>query len=395
MADLNGVFKGDNVVNYGKDAVAKVDAAKEALNAAVASNIGDQCAAALDQGYEALEYAKTSIADYAALDEAYNQLGADIEEYSDVAPAATLAKANELYDTIEKTLTAQDKTNEEVEYLIDRAKYYGAAFKVPDTEGASVDNPIDLTEMIINSTFDTVGDFTGWSGSGFGAGGDQDQSAERYSMGFDTYQDIAGLPAGYYVAYVQAFYRHGSSEVDYAKYTGEQESDKEAYFYATSSVESAEMPIAFCSEGAVPSGTDWVSGATSAVGSGYVNPNTMVAFGVWCNQFSDDSTPLDKYTNGAIYYNHVLPVQVGEDGKLRIGVKKDGNVDADWFICDNFRLYYIGTEGPDPAIDSAIKGVEIDNTTAAAKGIYNLAGQKLAAPVKGFNIINGQKYFVK
>jgi len=156
------------------------------------------------------------------------------------------------------------------------------------------------------------------------------------------------------------------------------------------------MPIAFCSEGAVPSGTDWVSGATSAVGSGYVNPNTMVAFGVWCNQFSDDSTPLDKYTNGAIYYNHVLPVQVGEDGKLRIGVKKDGNVDADWFICDNFRLYYIGTEGPDPAIDSAIKGVELDNNTiVAAKGIYNLAGQKLAAPVKGFNIINGQKYFVK
>ena len=398
MADLNGVFKGDNVVNYGKDAVAKVDAAKEALNAAVASNIGDQCAAALDQGYEALEYAKTSIADYAALDEAYNQLGADIEEYSDVAPAATLAKANELYDTIEKTLTAQDKTNEEVEYLIDRAKYYGAAFKVPDTWGASVDNPIDLTEMIVNADFETDDDHVseGWSGSGFGRGGDKANSAERYSMGFNTYQDIAGLPAGYYVAYVQAFYRHGSSEADYAKYTGEQESDKEAYFYATSSVESAEMPIAFCSEGAVPSGTDWVSGATSAVGSGYVNPNTMVAFGVWCNQFSDDSTPLDKYTNGAIYYNHVLPVQVGEDGKLRIGVKKDGNVDADWFICDNFRLYYIGTEGPDPAIDSAIKGVELDNNTiVAAKGIYNLAGQKLAAPVKGFNIINGQKYFVK
>ena len=396
MAELNGVFKGDNVVNYGKDAETKVNAAKEALNAAVASNDGEQCAAALDQGYEALEYAKTSIADYAALDEAYNQLGADIEEYSDIAPAATLAKANELYDTIEKTLTAQDKTNEEVEYLIDRAKYYGAAFKVPDTEGASIDNPIDLTEMIVNNSFDVQDDYSGWSGSGFGSGGDKDLSAERYSMGFDTYQDISGLPAGYYVAYVQAFYRHGSSEVDYAKYTGEQESDKEAYFYATSSVESAEMPIAFCSEGAVPSGTDWVSGATSAVGSGYVNPNTMVAFGVWCNQFSDDSTPLDKYTNGAIYYNHVLPVQVGEDGKLRIGVKKDGNVDADWFICDNFRLYYIGTEGPDPAIDSAIKGVELDNNTiVAAKGIYNLAGQKLAAPVKGFNIINGQKYFVK
>ena len=396
LADLNTVFTGDNVVMYGKDAEAKVNAAKEALNAAVASNDGDVCAAALDQGYEALEYAKTSINDYNALDEAYSNLGASIEEYSETAPANVLAKANELFDNIEKALSAQDKTNEEVEYMIDRANYYAAAFLVPDTEGASVDTPIDLTEMIVNSTFDTIGDFTGWSGSGFGAGGTQSTNAERYEMGFDTYQDLAGLPAGYYVAYVQAFYRHGSSGDDYDKFTGVKESDKEAYFYATSSVENAEMPIAFCSEAAVPSGTEWLFGATSSVGSGLVIPNTMEAFTTWCNQYSDEVTPLDKYTYGAIYYNHVLPVQVGEDGKLRIGVKKDGNVGSDWFICDNFRLYYIGTAGPDPAIDSAIKGVEIDNNTiVAAKGIYNLAGQKLAAPVKGFNIINGQKYFVK
>jgi len=399
MAELNAVFTGDNVTIYGKDAVEKINTAKDALNAAVASNDGDKCAAALDQGYEALEYAKTSITDYAALEEAYNQLGTDIEEYSDIAAASTLAKANELYDTIERTLTAQDKTNEEVEYYIDRAKYYGAAFKVPDTEGASVDNPINLTEMIVNSTFDTVGDFTGWSGSGFGAGGTTSTNAERYEMGFDTYQDIAGLPAGYYVAYVQAFYRHGSSTDDYAKFTGEKESDKEAYFYATSSIETAEMPIAYTSSGAVPSGTDWVSGATSAVGSGYVMPNTMEAFNVWCQQEDTIATPLDKYTKmyedsdfGSAYYNHILPVQVGEDGKLRIGVKKDGNVGSDWFICDNFRLYYIGTEGTDPAI--GIKGVELDGETAV-NGIYNLAGQKLAAPMKGFNIINGKKYFVK
>ena len=395
MAELNGVFTGDNVTMYGKDAEAKVNAAKEALNAAVASNDGDVCAAALDQGYEALEYAKTSIADYAALDAAYNQLGADIEEYSDIAPASTLAKANELYENIEKALTAQDKTNEEVEYMIDRATYYGAAFKVPDTEGASIDNPIDLTEMIVNSSFDVQDDWTGWSGSSWGAGGDKSTSAERYSMGFDTYQDIAGLPAGNYVAYVQAFYRHGSSTADYAKFSGEEESTLEAYFYATSSVETAEMPVLYCSDGRVPTGTEWVSGNTSGSGTGYVMPNTMVSFGVWCEQIAEEVTPLDKYTFGAIYYNHLLQVKVGEDGKLRIGAKKTGNVDADWFICDNFRLFYIGTEGPDPAIDSAIKGVELDNNNVAVKAIYNLAGQKLSAPTKGFNIINGQKYFVK
>ena len=315
-----------------------------------------------------------------------------------------MAKANELFDSIEKALSAQDKTNAEVEYMIDRAKYYAAAFLVPDTEGASVDNPIDLTEMIVNADFETDDSHVseGWSGSGFGRGGQTANGAERYQMGFDTYQDIAGLPAGYYVAYVQAFYRHGNSTDDYAKFTGEQESTKEAYFYVTTSNGTEEMPIAYTSSGAVPSGTDWVSGNTSSVGSGYVIPNSMLSFDVWSQQEATEATPLDKYTKksedsefGAAYYNHLLPFQLGDDGKVRIGVKKDGNIGSDWFICDNFRLYYIGTEGPDPAIDSAIKGVEIDNTTAAAKGIYNLAGQKLAAPVKGFNIINGQKYFVK
>lgn len=405
LAELNTVFTGDNVVMYGKDAEAKVNAAKEALNAAVASNDGDVCAAALDQGYEALEYAKTSINDYNALDEAYSNLGASIEEYSETAPASTLAKANELFDSIEKALSAQDKTNAEVEYMIDRAKYYAAAFLVPDTEGASVDNPIDLTEMIVNADFETDDDHVseGWSGSGFGRGGQTANGAERYQMGFDTYQDLAGLPAGYYVAYVQAFYRHGNSTDDYAKFTGEQESDKEAYFYVTTSNGTEEMPIAYTSSGAVPSGTDWVSGNTSSVGSGYVIPNSMLSFDVWSQQEATEATPLDKYTKksedsefGAAYYNHLLPFQLGDDGKVRIGVKKDGNIGSDWFICDNFRLFYIGTEGPDPAIDSAIKGVELDNNTiVAAKGIYNLAGQKLAAPVKGFNIINGQKYFVK
>ena len=67
-------------------------------------------------------------------------------------------------------------------------------------------------------------------------------------------------------------------------------------------------------------------------------PNTMQAMQLWCDQVSEEPSPADKYTNGALYYNHLLQVKVAEDGKLRIGVKKDGNIGSDWFICDNFRL---------------------------------------------------------
>ena len=160
-------------------------------------------------------------------------------------------------------------------------------------------------------TFDTVNDFTGWSGSGFGAGGTTSTNAERYAMGFDTYQDLSGLPAGHYVAYVQAFYRHGNSSSDYSKFSGAATSDKEAYFYATSSIETVEKEVDFCSDGRVPTGTEWVgSVSTSESGSGYIMPNTMQAMQLWCDQVSETTSVMDKYTNGALYYNHLLQVQV-------------------------------------------------------------------------------------
>ena len=388
---LNNVF--ENGVG-GKDAEQKVADALQTLADAVASNDGDKCIDAITVGKEALTYAQKSVEDYTALETAWGDLSESIITYGETAAPDVLSKANTVFDQIQNTLEKMNLTNEEVEALIDRANYYISALKITvDTTGASVDNPIDLSEVIVNSTFDTVGDFTGWS-SGFGAGGTTSTNAECYEKGFNVYQDLSGLPAGYYVVYVQAFYRHGNSSDDYAKYSGSATSNKEAYFYATSSIEAVETEVAYCSEGRVPTGTEWVGTvATSESGTGYIMPNTMQAMQLWCNQTSEEASELDKYTNGALYYNHFVQVKVGEDGKLRIGVKKDGNIGADWFICDNFRLYYIGTAGTDPAINSGIEDIVANEK--AIVGIYNLAGQKLAAPVKGLNIINGKKYFVK
>jgi hypothetical protein len=385
---LNSVFE-ENV--GGKDAEQKVADALQGLADAVASNDGDKCLEAITIGEAALEYAKKSVEDYTALEAVWGDLSEAIITYGETATPDIVAKANTVFDQIQSALEKMNLTNEEVEALVDQANYYASALKVPDTTGASPENPVDLSEMIVNSTFDTVGDFTGWSGSGFGAGGTTSTNAERYSMGFDTYQDIAGLPAGFYVVYVQAFHRHGFSGDDWAKYTGTQTSSKEAYFYATSSEGTVETEIAYCSSGAVAKTETWPSGGTSDV-SDYVIPNTMLAMNTWCQQVSEEAGEFDRYTNGALYYNHLLQVQVGEDGKLRIGVKKDGNVDGDWCIFDNFRLYYVGANA-DPAVDSGIENIVANEK--AVVGIYNLAGQKLAAPVKGLNIINGKKYFVK
>lgn len=388
---LNNVFK-DAV--GGKDAEQKVADALQALADAVASNDGDKCLEAITVGKEALTYAQKSVEDYTALEIAWGDLSESIITYGETAAPDVLSKANTVFDQIQNALEKMNLTNEEVEALIDRANYYISALKITvDTTGASVDNPIDLSEVIVNSTFDTVNDFTGWS-SGFGAGGTTSTNAECYSKGFDVYQDLAGLPAGYYVAYVQAFHRHGDSNSDYSKFSGTATSTKEAYFYVTTSDGTAETEIAYCSAGRVPTGTEWVGDvATAGSGTGYIMPNTMAAFKVWSEQVTEEAGALDKYTNGAAYYNNLVQTKVGEDGKLRIGVKKDGNIDADWCIFDNFRLYYIGTAGTDPAINSGIENIVANEK--AVVGIYNLAGQKLSAPMKGFNIINGKKYFVK
>ena len=386
---LNNVF--ENGIG-GKDAEQKVADALKGLADAVASNNGDKCLEAITVGTEALAYAQKSIEDYAALETAWNDLSEVVETYAETASPEVLAQANAVFDKIQSALEKMNLTNEEAEELIDQATYYISAVKIPDTTGASPENPIDLSEVIVNNSFDTQDDFSGWSGSGFGSGGTKSTNAERYSMGFDTYQDIAGLPAGYYVAYVQAFYRHGSSGDDYSKFTGASESTKEAYFYVTTSEGTVETEVAYCSSAAVPQTESWVSGGTSTVGTGLVIPNTMLAMNVWSQQTTEEAGEFDRYTKKAKYYNHLIQTKVGEDGKLRIGVKKDGNVGSDWFICDNFRLYYVGANA-DPAVDSGIENIVANEK--AVVGIYNLAGQKLSAPMKGFNIINGKKYFVK
>ena len=44
---------------------------------------------------------------------------------------------------------------------------------------------------------------------------------------------------------------------------------------------------------------------------------------------------------------------------------------------------------------SGIETVDTETASAAKEGVFNLAGQRLSAPRKGLNIINGRKVLVK
>ncbi len=200
------------------------------------------------------------------------------------------------------------------------------AWKLKGLEGATAEDPRDGSNLIVNATFDVIGDFTGWSGTAFGAGGTTSTCAEHYNKTYDTYQDIEGLPAGRYKFSVQGYYRRGSASNDWSLQTSENpDAQRYAIFYiVTGENDTTSVPIVSASSGAVVTS---FGGATSSVGD-YVIPNTMEAANYW-------------FQNG--YYMNEINLILEDGGDVRIGVKKDAKInDNDWSIFDNFSLLYYG-----------------------------------------------------
>lgn len=365
--------------SYGTPAVEKVNAAKAALEAVKGSANVDACIAALDGGKEALEYAQKSVSLYAQLSASLDDLANSMDEYQEIATEESMMNAAELFDTAIEGLDNASMTNEEAEELLNKVQAACAALKLPDYSDASEDNPVDMTSAIVNPSFDILNDFTGWSGSGFGVGGDQSTCAERYDMNYDTYQDIFGLPAGYYIVRVQGFYRRGSNDNEALINSENPDSALNAKVYATSSDDAKEIPVAARNS---DSSAENFTSSWYVLLNGRYYPDSMLAADDWFQQENESGRP---------YYLNSLIVKVGNDGKLRIGVKKDVHIEADWTIVDNWQLFYLGEETP-----TAIRSIENSEASKnVVNGIYNLAGQKLLAPQKGLNIINGKKVYIK
>ncbi len=188
---------------------------------------------------------------------------------------------------------------------------------------ASISNPVDATFFIQDPNFGrNDGRFSAWQGSPVKGGDNANMNAEKWNTNFDIYQDLAGLPNGYYKLSAQGYYRAGNG--------GATAMDQNAYLYA-GEVSTPLMNIN------AHAGDPVISGNTSDVpGLGLV-PNNM-------------ATASTAFSAG-LYADNNLMVQV-TDGTLRIGVKKDVLIAADWTIFDNFELYYLGNI--DPALLAAV-----------------------------------------
>ena len=237
------------------------------------------------------------------------QIEAAEAEGIDVAEA--VAVYNNLY------ATAEDIDNATVALMTARLQQ--------EAEGASLENPVDLTaQMLVNPTYDSNAT-TGWSGSspGYGSG-----AAEFFNTTFNYYQKVRGAAKGVYTVKVQGFYRAGDGWANV----------KDAY--SRKDVRNVKL--------------------FTAVGEDTIYTNLMNAFddasdqqlgiggdggereceGLWIPNNMEGAAGY--FSEG--HYVNSLVFGVDNGGSVNIGLFKTVGVGSDWTMFDNWSVEYVGAE---------------------------------------------------
>ena len=336
-----------------------------------------------------------------------------------------------------------DQLNEYMNEL--QAPINAAIFAQLGADNASETNPVDVTCLLVNPSFE-YGPNYGWTHTD-----GIDATINEYGRGnaelwnkdpFDFYQIVRSLPAGAYQVNVRALYRDGGSVGDATSgpyynwwYVAGQEmsewANKNVVLYASNGTKEANDYIKSVCDGQFtePSFTGYFNTFT---GGSYTVGNNG-AFLLYEDLTSEDSLDVTDPDNGEIYYDvtidmenpaypfdtkvvdgddvffypssmagvykrfqlspeaycNSVQIMVEDNGELRIGIRKDVAIGSDWVIFDDFQLLYLGT-----AVPSGIENVQ--NAEPVMQGaLYNLAGQSVGADYRGIVICGGKKYLNK
>ena len=240
----------------------------------------------------------------------------------------------------------------------------------------------NVTGLLTNPNF--TGNTNGWTYQKLGGPNNDglkygNNVAECYEQAFDVYQEVNGLPAGTYEVSVQGFYRPAGNATWSAAWgvEGDATNDVLAYVYGNDGM--AKLPH---------------------VADGLQDEN----IGEDCAQLTAGGADLEgKYVcNGkksaelimadGTSYLMTVKCYVGEDGKLRFGVKMPTapeSLTAYWTLFDNFQVTYLGADdmsGAKSAMEALIGNAqELLNkealTTQEAKDGLNKAIEAATAVV--------------
>ena len=249
-------------------------------------------------------------------------LGADLQKALEENPGIDLTAVTSVYNNASSTIAEMEAAQQAI---VAAVLEYGAQHATPD-------NPVNFTASIVNPTFDTIGDFHGWSGTAFGAGGTTSTSAEHYGHNFDTYQDIdlTGYP-GVYAVKVKGYYRQTDSQTAWNHFEEEGEDTKACLYISSASFGEMTTPIKNICAGALDynPGTG-ESEVFDSFGTPHYIPNTMLS--ATTTFFSMDPCPYQ-----------VMAINAVVDGeKLRIGVRNQSMSGSCWTNFDDFELWYYG-----------------------------------------------------
>ena len=343
--------------------------------AAVKSASEDKLMSCISAFFESIEEAKASVKVHEELESTIELLNNAILEYMETAPKERVDEAINLIHQLQAVQMTGCETDAECRALITAAGRAVTAFRLPEGE-ASEENPIDYSCLMNNpdlteDTGNSDKNVPGWDRGS--CNGYKQNTFSSYGAASHLYQTVVGLPAGKYVIEAQGAYRAGDPAGDASRYEADPEGDKRA----------------------------WVFGETSdTLVIGYLHRNSEYALEQSLVSSGANTITLNgqtlyaPYNTGAYvawfeagYYITRIEINVPEDGKLRLGIDKPEYISADYMNINYVHLIYYG-----PSVDDGISEIKVNKT---ASGIYNLAGQKMSAPQKGVNIINGKKYFLK
>jgi alpha-N-arabinofuranosidase len=239
--------------------------------------------------------------------------------YSQLSSATTKA-SNVLTDTKANMTDIKSATTTLSARL---AQYFKSAMVTDNEVTSKMKNP-NFTSMSTD----------GWQGT---LPGLERNVAEFYNTRFDSYQTITGLENGYYLIYLQGYYRFGGPvEKAYATYIegGEQ---LNAYLY----------------------------GNDKQVALGSVFENTF-SFGSWNGYCNWRAEAEQAFNTSADTYANYLMVKV-TNGTLKLGLRKSTVTDCDWCCFNNFRLFYM---------PKATKVTAAIMTKQTSNNIYDLSGRR-------------------
>ncbi len=375
------------------DALAKaIETATVAAGQELTPDIYAEQVAALREAMEAEQAAVDAAAALETKTNGYNDKLADgtYAEYEGTAGYDEISElVGQIYDKMDTyAMFASMSEIEEFSLALDKA-YSKMASSVLDFSTASKDEPVDVTKLIINPSFETTsmddnGNVVknraadGWVGASVDDGELSKVTGgfnyEIYGDSSEIYQSLYNMPAGYYRVVVSGFYRAGdvtTAALARRDSVGGMPLNAEVYVKAGVNEWREKLPSIFES----------VREFTKYGGDVFVADTLLPDMSdmVYRLIVNDVNGANVAFENGE--YEASLSFQVLEGEVPVLGVRKTAVIANDWTCFDNFRLYYLGdgdANRPDDIGDS-IEDVAADATVVGSTWT-TLNGMKVAEP---------------